>query len=154
MTDLLVFGPKGPIENTLRFADEPARHKVLDIVGDLSLLGQDLRGHVVAYRSGHPLNVELVRVLQRNWPSSSQGKPGPHDQSRKRMRRIFLLAQSRKRKRRIFLLAQSRKRKRRIFLTTETQRHRGRLRVSTRFLCVSVPLWFNLIGIPFHENAA
>ena len=64
MTDLLVFGPKGPIENTLRYADEPARHKVLDIVGDLSLLGQDLRGHVVACRSGHPLNVEMVRVLQ------------------------------------------------------------------------------------------
>lgn len=64
MNDLLVFGPKGPIDNTLRFADEPARHKILDIVGDLSLLGQDLRGHVVAYRSGHPLNIELVRVLE------------------------------------------------------------------------------------------
>jgi UDP-3-O-[3-hydroxymyristoyl] N-acetylglucosamine deacetylase len=65
MNDLLVFGPTGPIDNTLRFADEPARHKILDIVGDLSLLGQDLRGHVVAYRSGHPLNIELVRVLEK-----------------------------------------------------------------------------------------
>src|SRR5262249_62232550 len=63
--DLLVFGPRGPIDNTLRFADEPARHKVLDLVGDLSLLGADLCGHVVAYRSGHPLNVELVGVLSR-----------------------------------------------------------------------------------------
>jgi UDP-3-O-acyl-N-acetylglucosamine deacetylase len=36
---------------------------VLDIIGDLSLFGADLRGHVVAYRSGHPLNVELVREL-------------------------------------------------------------------------------------------
>jgi UDP-3-O-acyl N-acetylglucosamine deacetylase len=63
-SDLLVFGPGGPIHNKLRCADEPARHKVLDIVGDLSLLGQDLRGHVVAYRSGHPLNIELVRVLK------------------------------------------------------------------------------------------
>ena len=63
ISDLLVFGPHGPIDNTLRFANEPARHKILDIVGDLSLLGQDLCGHVVAYRSGHPLNVELVRVL-------------------------------------------------------------------------------------------
>jgi UDP-3-O-acyl N-acetylglucosamine deacetylase len=61
--DLLVFGPRGPIGNRLRFANEPARHKVLDIVGDLALLGHDLRGHVVAYRSGHPLNVELVRAL-------------------------------------------------------------------------------------------
>jgi UDP-3-O-acyl N-acetylglucosamine deacetylase len=63
--DLLVFGKKGPIDNELRFADEPARHKILDIVGDLSLLGCDLRGHVTAYRSGHPLNVELVRCLGR-----------------------------------------------------------------------------------------
>jgi UDP-3-O-acyl N-acetylglucosamine deacetylase len=61
--DLLVFGRRGPIDNTLRFANEPARHKVLDMVGDLSLLGVDLCGHVVAYRSGHPLNVELARVV-------------------------------------------------------------------------------------------
>ena len=63
--DLLVFGPRGPIDNCLRYANEPARHKVLDLVGDLSLLGHDLCGHVVAYRSGHPLNVELVRALAR-----------------------------------------------------------------------------------------
>ena len=61
--DLIVFGPRGPVDNTLRYANEPARHKVLDLVGDLSLLGADLCGHVVAYRSGHPLNVELVRCL-------------------------------------------------------------------------------------------
>ena len=61
--DLLVFGPHGPVDNSLRYANEPARHKVLDLVGDLSLLGADLCGHVVAYRSGHPLNVELVRRL-------------------------------------------------------------------------------------------
>jgi UDP-3-O-acyl N-acetylglucosamine deacetylase len=61
--DLLVFGSRGPIDNKLRYANEPARHKILDIIGDLSLLGFDLRGHVVAYRSGHPLNVELVRRL-------------------------------------------------------------------------------------------
>ena len=38
--DLLVFGPRGPLDNTLRYANEPARHKVLDLVGDLSLLGR------------------------------------------------------------------------------------------------------------------
>jgi UDP-3-O-acyl N-acetylglucosamine deacetylase len=64
--DLLVFGPRGPLDNKLRHANEPARHKVLDLVGDLSLLGADLCGHVVAYRSGHPLNVELVRTLHRH----------------------------------------------------------------------------------------
>jgi UDP-3-O-acyl N-acetylglucosamine deacetylase len=61
--DLLVFGRRGPIDNRLRYGNEPARHKVLDLVGDLALFGHDLRGHVVAYRSGHPLNIELVRTL-------------------------------------------------------------------------------------------
>ena len=64
LQDLIVFGKNGPLRNTLRFANEPARHKVLDIVGDLSLLGVDLCGHVVAYRSGHPLNFELARTLR------------------------------------------------------------------------------------------
>jgi UDP-3-O-acyl-N-acetylglucosamine deacetylase len=63
VADLLVFGPRGPVDNKLRYANEPARHKVLDLVGDLALLGADLCGHVVAYRSGHPFNVELVRRL-------------------------------------------------------------------------------------------
>jgi UDP-3-O-[3-hydroxymyristoyl] N-acetylglucosamine deacetylase len=61
--DLLVFGHRGPLENRTRFADEPARHKILDLIGDLALCGFDLAGHVVAYRSGHALNVELARTL-------------------------------------------------------------------------------------------
>jgi UDP-3-O-acyl N-acetylglucosamine deacetylase len=69
--DLLVFGPHGPIDNRLRFANEPARHKVLDLVGDLSLLGADLCGHVVAYRSGHPVNVELVQSLHQQIASAA-----------------------------------------------------------------------------------
>jgi UDP-3-O-[3-hydroxymyristoyl] N-acetylglucosamine deacetylase len=63
VTDLLVFGRKGPIENRTRFGNEPARHKILDILGDLSLIGCDLRGHVVAYRTGHEHNIELVKLL-------------------------------------------------------------------------------------------
>lgn len=61
--DVLVFGPRGPIDNRLRFADEPARHKVLDLAGDLALCGFDLAGHIVAYRSGHALNAELARQI-------------------------------------------------------------------------------------------
>lgn len=67
--DLLIIGRRGPIDNHYRHADELARHKVLDIIGDLSLLGQDLRGHVVACRSGHPLNIELARALAAQWPA-------------------------------------------------------------------------------------
>jgi UDP-3-O-acyl N-acetylglucosamine deacetylase len=63
--DLLVFGPRGPIDNRLRHANEPARHKVLDLLGDLALFGHDLHGHLIAYRSGHPHNIELVRALSR-----------------------------------------------------------------------------------------
>jgi UDP-3-O-acyl N-acetylglucosamine deacetylase len=72
--DLLVFGKRGPVGNCLRHADEPARHKILDLIGDLSLFGQDLRGHLVAYRSGHPLNIELVRALCRR---QAGGCPAP-----------------------------------------------------------------------------
>lgn len=61
--DILVFGEQGPIENILRFDDECVRHKTLDLVGDLALSGCDLIGQVVAHRSGHRLNAELVRVL-------------------------------------------------------------------------------------------
>lgn len=61
--DLLVFGPNGLIDNDLRHANEPARHKVLDLIGDLFLCGVDLVGHVVAYRSGHSLNVALAKAV-------------------------------------------------------------------------------------------
>ncbi|HWL72686.1 MAG TPA: UDP-3-O-acyl-N-acetylglucosamine deacetylase, partial [Burkholderiaceae bacterium] len=63
LSDLLVFGEEGPIDNELRFRDECVRHKVLDMVGDLALAGCDLVGHFVAHRSGHRLNAEMVRVL-------------------------------------------------------------------------------------------
>jgi len=48
----------------LRFADECVRHKMLDIVGDLSLVGHRLRGHVVALKPGHPSNVALARNIR------------------------------------------------------------------------------------------
>ena len=47
----------------LRFPDEFARHKVLDIIGDLCLVGRHVRAHVIAMRSGHELNVEIARKL-------------------------------------------------------------------------------------------
>ena len=61
--DLLIFGPSGVIGNELRFRDECVRHKILDLVGDLALVGMDLAGHVVAHRSGHGLNVALAKKL-------------------------------------------------------------------------------------------
>jgi UDP-3-O-[3-hydroxymyristoyl] N-acetylglucosamine deacetylase len=61
--DLLVFGPEGPIDNEMRMENECVRHKTLDLIGDLSLVGCDLVGHFIAHRSGHRLNAELVKVL-------------------------------------------------------------------------------------------
>ena len=61
--DLLVFGPSGPIGNTLRWDDECVRHKVLDVVGDLSLVGRPVYASVRACRSGHKLNAEMVARL-------------------------------------------------------------------------------------------
>jgi UDP-3-O-[3-hydroxymyristoyl] N-acetylglucosamine deacetylase/3-hydroxyacyl-[acyl-carrier-protein] dehydratase len=47
----------------LRFPDEFARHKVLDLLGDLALLGRPVRGHILAWRSGHESHVEFVKAL-------------------------------------------------------------------------------------------
>ena len=60
----LVMSKTGPIKNKLRFPDEPARHKVLDLIGDLYLVGMPIKGHVVAIKSGHRLNMELVKKLK------------------------------------------------------------------------------------------
>ena len=62
--DLLVLDDDGsPIDNALRFENEPARHKLLDLIGDLALAGRPIMGRVSAYRSGHALNHEMARRL-------------------------------------------------------------------------------------------
>jgi len=50
-------------KDPLRFPDEFVRHKVLDLIGDLSTLGADLKGHFIAMRSGHRHNILLIRKL-------------------------------------------------------------------------------------------
>ena len=49
----------------LRFKDEFVRHKILDLIGDLALFGQRIRGHVIAVKPGHGPNAELARALAR-----------------------------------------------------------------------------------------
>lgn len=56
-------GSGRPVEGRLRFPDEPARHKLLDLMGDLFLVGAELQGRVVATKSGHRAHHELVRRL-------------------------------------------------------------------------------------------
>ena len=59
----LGIGPDGYL-NPPRFPDEPARHKVLDLLGDLMLLGRPLRAHVIAFGAGHALHVEFARRVK------------------------------------------------------------------------------------------
>lgn len=61
--DLVVFGDNGPIDNTLRYPDECARHKLLDLIGDLALCGLDIGGRIIACRSGHILNGRMAEML-------------------------------------------------------------------------------------------
>ncbi|MCG8405392.1 MAG: UDP-3-O-acyl-N-acetylglucosamine deacetylase [Phycisphaerales bacterium] len=61
--DVVVIGPNGIIDNEFRFPDECVRHKILDLIGDLYLAGRPVRGKIIARKSGHALNHELVRRL-------------------------------------------------------------------------------------------
>lgn len=62
--DLLVIDDSGrPIDNAWRFPDEAARHKLLDLIGDLALVGRPIRARITASRAGHALNHAMARAL-------------------------------------------------------------------------------------------
>ena len=63
----LVVGPEGPMENTLRYADEYARHKLLDVVGDLAVTGLRLNAKVTAVKSGHSQNQQVAKALRKQY---------------------------------------------------------------------------------------
>lgn len=65
LATVVVIGPEGFV-NPQRFPNELARHKILDAVGDLALLGRPLRAHIVAVRAGHGLHVALARKIARH----------------------------------------------------------------------------------------
>lgn len=75
----LVIGEKGVVQNRLRFEDEFARHKVLDLIGDLYLLGIPIQGHIIAHRSGHPLNLKFLRKLKEQGERISWGGVTPKE---------------------------------------------------------------------------
>ena len=59
-------GSNGTLGGTeFRFDNEPVRHKALDLIGDLALLGMPIQGHVIASKSGHAANVELVKEIKK-----------------------------------------------------------------------------------------
>jgi UDP-3-O-acyl N-acetylglucosamine deacetylase len=63
LENTLVIGGSGYL-NAPRFPNEAARHKILDLLGDLALLGGDVHGYVIAVRAGHSLHVALARGLR------------------------------------------------------------------------------------------
>ena len=64
--ETLIQGANGLLNGKLlRFKNEPVRHKTLDLIGDLALLGTPIQGHVTAARAGHASNVEFVKKLKR-----------------------------------------------------------------------------------------
>lgn len=59
----------------LRFANEPARHKLLDVMGDLALIGRPLKAHILAARPGHTPNVALAKKIKKQMTDSAKGAP-------------------------------------------------------------------------------
>jgi UDP-3-O-[3-hydroxymyristoyl] N-acetylglucosamine deacetylase/3-hydroxyacyl-[acyl-carrier-protein] dehydratase len=62
----IILGSNGIVNNkTLRFKNEPARHKLLDLIGDLALIGAPIKGQILAARPGHKSNVEFTKMLRK-----------------------------------------------------------------------------------------
>jgi UDP-3-O-[3-hydroxymyristoyl] N-acetylglucosamine deacetylase len=64
LDNCIVFGPDGPTNTGLRFADEPVRHKALDVIGDLALAGGPVWAHVEVERGGHQVHFSLLEALR------------------------------------------------------------------------------------------
>ncbi len=79
LQNAVVLDDEGILSGPLRFRDEFVRHKVLDLLGDLSLLGRPLVGRIHARKAGHALHVEFARALEaaRNIPRSAEAPSVP-----------------------------------------------------------------------------
>jgi UDP-3-O-[3-hydroxymyristoyl] N-acetylglucosamine deacetylase len=78
LENAVVFGPDGPLNDSLRFEDEAVRHKMLDLVGDLALLGAPLLGLIEAHAAGHAMHVALAQAILANpscWEWTEEAEP-------------------------------------------------------------------------------
>jgi len=67
LQNAVVIGPEGILNSEgLRFPDEFVRHKILDLIGDFSLLGYDIQGHIIANCAGHALHAKLMHKMLQN----------------------------------------------------------------------------------------
>ena len=65
---------EGVLHNSYRYPDEPVRHKILDLVGDLKLAGAALQAHIIAVKSGHELNFKLVQEISKVWEEEKKSR--------------------------------------------------------------------------------
>src|SRR3954449_3745092 len=80
LDNAIVLGETGVLNNALRFEDEFVRHKILDAVGDLALVGYPVIGHLVAHRAGHALHTEFAaKILEesQSWRLVESLEPAP-----------------------------------------------------------------------------
>ncbi|MDR1906790.1 MAG: bifunctional UDP-3-O-[3-hydroxymyristoyl] N-acetylglucosamine deacetylase/3-hydroxyacyl-ACP dehydratase [Puniceicoccales bacterium] len=70
---ILIKGDQILSKEPIRFSDEFVRHKILDIMGDMALLGMDLRCHIIAVRPGHALNIQLAKKIEEQQREGVQG---------------------------------------------------------------------------------
>ena len=78
LENAVVFGADGPLNDSLRYEDEAVRHKMLDLVGDLALLGAPLLGLIEAHAAGHALHVALAQAILANpgcWEWTEEAEP-------------------------------------------------------------------------------
>lgn len=72
---IVIKGDKIMSKEPLRFKDEFVRHKILDIIGDITLIGAPIKGHIIAVRTGHALNAKLSAAVRKQWKESENPKP-------------------------------------------------------------------------------
>jgi UDP-3-O-[3-hydroxymyristoyl] N-acetylglucosamine deacetylase len=78
LENAVVFGADGPLNDSLRYEDEAVRHKMLDLVGDLALLGAPLLGLVEAHAAGHAMHVALAQAILADpscWEWTEEAEP-------------------------------------------------------------------------------
>lgn len=65
--------------NGLRFENEIARHKLLDLIGDLALIGKRIKGHIVAHKPGHSINTDFSKLLRKTFKNNAEKPPFKYD---------------------------------------------------------------------------
>jgi UDP-3-O-[3-hydroxymyristoyl] N-acetylglucosamine deacetylase/3-hydroxyacyl-[acyl-carrier-protein] dehydratase len=76
--EILVINSDGPIKNTFRYENECVRHKIVDLIGDISLVAKPIIGKIVVYKGGHNLNQKLAKKIIKNAhqvKAKQQGRP-------------------------------------------------------------------------------